>query len=221
MRKNLPADDTYATYLGNTLNRQNNLIAVGGPFLNESNGTFDARYYTFDATTMTMTHAQKFKMYGKASTSGITYLSDYKKLAILHFQNPLNGTYATPVLLLDPFPTTAYTANFFIHPNCEFHCIDKLNYSINNVNHLLLGANFVNNNFHGYQWFIRSSLCGTNSYNPCNEHYSFEVETLDILNPKKDLDVDPFPNSASSYPVSRTPVHYNPNTVQCFNQIRQ
>ena len=165
-----------ATFLGNTLDRRHHMVAVGAPFIDAASLDYGSHYYTFDISSMTMTNAQKFKLAGKESPFGMSYIEDARGLSVLHREIPNTGTWATPVIFLDPYPTVPYTADYFIDPESDFVSIDNLNHSLTGLRHLLMGVGIQG----GFRWTLRSEQCGHNTFLPCNVIGNIDVETIHV-----------------------------------------
>lgn len=189
-----PAHYTFATYLGNTLDRNGDRLAVGGPFLLSNGTTLEARCYTFDASTMNMTHVQKFALPGKQPTYGMTYVSDGNMIGLLQAGHPIDGSFVTSVVMLDPYPAASYLANFFIDPTAYYYSIDKLNYVLTNDKHFLLGTVITG----GFRWSLRSTLCGGMT-TPCNENQKLPIDILPTV--QKTLLQSPYPRTSSTIQV--------------------
>lgn len=179
------ADDKYlqsvhATYLGNKEIRSDDNIAINTINLFSSNDVHSL-YRFINVATLTMTGAQEFKMFDKIDSKGIAYSHNPKFLCTLLTNDPVTaGTYSS-VVLINPFATTTYTANYIYNPNDGYSAIGCLNYDVVNGDHFLLGGPIL--------WYLKKTSHPTSAYpNDCNSTGHINVYTIQTVRYKSDID---------------------------------
>ena len=189
-----------STYMGNKLHRVGDEIAVCTPVLIYE-GNSQVIYRFIDVATLTMTGSQVHPIVDKVTVWDMTYVSDYSLLCPLIASDPGNAySLTTPVIHMDPYSNTSYTAVYMYDPYYMYRNIDCLNASYNSTQHYLLGGPHV--------WYLKKANHPT-SNNDCNK-----VSEIDIrLHPTVDVVTDKDPLNGGDEKYGTTVILY-PNYEQ-------
>lgn len=188
-----PSTSITTAYLDNDILRSDDSIVLSTPTFVEDFYT-ESRFRMFDISTMSMFNSQMFISPAKTDTYGMAFMKNNNKLAVLQSSEPKMPTTHSAVVLLKPFATTNYIADYVYKKEHAFNSIDNLNQALYLVDHFLLGGFYDSK----IDWLLKdgNSLPSPNS---CNSTSTTEVSIIDNIPTKQDLDHLFFHQSSSNY----------------------
>lgn len=134
-----PSTKTKSTLLGNRLIRWQDDIVIGSPTF-VSDYQYEARFRVINTTTMDMINSQKFNLSTKMDMYGLCYTMTSGMLPVLMSSDPNTLTNYSSVVLMKPYNTSIYTANYLYSSQYHFLSIDCLRQFFTNNYQFVLSA---------------------------------------------------------------------------------
>ena len=183
---NTPGGEPYVTSMATAMHNRwaygnkNNIVACHKARINDS--TYVLRFRMFDLVTMQMFNSQEISIAGKMDPLEMTFLMDNDILAVLVTENYLNISSTTPIIYIQPYVTTNYTADI-IDPIIDYYSIDNVRGYSNQLSHFIVGKVTASK----VMWFLNDVL--NNEPNDCRTNDMIDV--VIINNKDYEIVIDP------------------------------